>query len=143
MCQKLSLSVTSIILLTTGLSLFYAQGRLFKGKLSRLPVDIATTADITGTGIVTAELLGQDLKITANYEGMSSPATAIHIHEAARARRGPVAFTLNIPKVHGTLFETVKLNAEEIDVLNQGNYYIQIHTGQNPAGELRGWLLPF
>ena len=143
MYQKASLSVTSIILFTTGLSLFYAQGTHFKGKLSRLPIDIVTAADITGTGSLTAELLGQDLRITANYEGISSPATAIHIHPAARARRGPVAFTLNIPKMNGSLLETVKLNEEEIDILNKGNYYLQIHTEQNPAGELRGWLLPY
>tara|TARA_Y100000588_G_C14231854_1_gene915630 strand:- start:775 stop:1206 length:432 start_codon:yes stop_codon:yes gene_type:complete len=143
MCQKASLGITLISLFTTGLSLFYAQGTQFKGKLSRLPVDIATAANITGTGNVTAKLIGQDLRITANFEGMSSPVTAIHIHRAARARRGPVAFILNLPMVNKSLFEIVKLNAEEVDVLNKGNYYLQIHTEQNPTGELRGWLLPY
>lgn len=115
----------------------------FSDRLSRLPVDRATTASISGHGTVTATLEGDQLTITAVFEGMSSAATAAHIHRGPRARPGPVAFSLDVPSAEsGTLTETITLDGAQRDALRRGLYYLQIHTTDNPGGELRGWLLP-
>lgn len=114
----------------------------FGGRLSRLPVDLATTHAVRGAGEVRAVLDGDVLEIVATFEGMSSPATAAHVHRAPRARRGPVVFAVDVPlAAAGRIEATVRLAPEQVAALRAGLYYLQIHTEANAAGELRGWLL--
>ena len=114
----------------------------FKGRLSRLPVDRPTAPQLMGQGSVEATLNGDELVLTAKFEGLSSPATAAHIHRAPVARRGPVAFTVEVPAVAtGELRDTITLTDTQLEQLREGLYYLQIHTEGNPGGELRGWLL--
>ena len=115
----------------------------FGGRLSRMPVDLVTTRTVSGSGTVSATLDGSELTIVATFEGLSSPATAAHVHRAARARRGPVAFGVDVPPAAGGRIETtVPLTDEQVAALRRGHYYLQIHTEGNAGGELRGWLLP-
>ena len=114
----------------------------FKGRLSRLPVDRPTAPQLMGQGSVEATLNGDELVLTAKFEGLSSPATAAHIHRAPVARRGPVAFTVEVPAVAtGEIRDTITLTDTQLEQLREGLYYLQIHTEGNPGGELRGWLL--
>ncbi len=95
-----------------------------------------------GQGSVEATLNSDELVLTAKFEGLSSPATAAHIHRAPVARRGPVAFTVEVPAVAtGELRDTITLTNAQLEQLREGLYYLQIHTERNPGGELRGWLL--
>lgn len=118
-------------------------GEQFAGRLSRMPVDRAIAPSISGGGEARATLAGSELTIVATFAGMSSPATAAHVHHAPIARRGPVAFTLDVPAAAaGRIEQSVTLTDAQLDVLRDGRYYLQIHTDDNPGGELRGWLLP-
>ena len=113
-------------------------------RLSRMPVDYRTTATITGEGLVTGELRGNALTLRARFSGLSSPATAAHLHHAPRGRRGGVAFALDLgaaTDTAGEFTDTIRLTAEQVAELRAERYYLQIHTDGNPGGELRGWLL--
>jgi hypothetical protein len=136
--------LASILAAGAGGGLLLAQtGEQFAGRLSRMPVDRAIAPAISGGGEVRATLAGSELTIVATFDGMSSPATAAHVHRAPVARRGPVAFTLDVPAAAaGRIEETVMLTDAQLAVLRDGRYYLQIHTRDNPGGELRGWLLP-
>lgn len=115
----------------------------FGGRLSRLPVDPATAPAVRGSGEVSAVLAGDALTIVATFEGMSSPATAAHVHRAPAGRRGPIAFGVDVPgAAAGRIDQTIRLTDAQIDHLRAGRYYLQIHTENNAGGELRGWLLP-
>ena len=114
----------------------------FRGRLSVLPVDFATASTMSGSGEAHATLTGDTLVVTGTFEGLSSPATAAHIHRAPPARRGPVAFALDVTSaVSGTLAGTIELTTSETAVLREHGYYVQIHTERNRDGELRGWLM--
>ena len=136
--------LASILAAGAGGGLLLAQtGEQFAGRLSRMPVDRAIAPAISGGGDARATLAGSELTIVATFDGMSSPATAAHVHRAPVARRGPVAFTLDVPAAAaGRIDETVMLTDAQLAVLRDGRYYLQIHTRDNPGGELRGWLLP-
>lgn len=113
-------------------------------RLSRMPVDLRTTSTISGAGTVTAELAGNDLTVTVQFSGLNGGVTAAHVHNAPVARRGGVAFPLDIGDAAGTAGEitaTVTLTDEQIAELRAERYYVQIHTASNPGGEVRGWLL--
>ena len=122
-----------------------AAAERFGGRLSRLPVDLVTASTIRGEGVVSAELRGRELTLRAEFRGLSSPVTAVHVHNAPRARRGGVAFPIEIEDPSGTagaIAATVTLDDAQAAELRAGRYYLQLHTEANPGGELRGWLLP-
>ncbi len=136
------LIVAGVLALLVGAA--HAQTRQeFQGRLSVLPIDFPTAPSMSGMGEAHATLTGATLVITGDFEGLSSPATAAHVHQAPPARRGPVALTLDVVSGRsGTLAGTFTLDAAAQDALRGGEYYVQIHTENNRGGELRGWLLP-
>ena len=124
-----------------------AQGdERFRGRLSVLPVDPATAPTMSGSGEAHATLTGRTLAITGTVEGLSSPATVAHIHQAPPARRGPVAFTIEVSSTtvatSGELSGTLELTDGQIRTLRNSEYYVQIHTENHTGGEIRGWLMP-
>ena len=40
----------------------------------------------------------------------------------------------------GRLSGQVDLDGAQVEALRAGEFYVQIHTEDNPAGEIRGWL---
>ncbi len=115
----------------------------FHARLSPVPVETSTASKITGTGAVTAVLMGSTLVISGTFEGMKSPATIAQVHMGQRGVRGPVEFDLTIDKrASGTVSGSIALTRIQIDTLRRGWYYIQIHAEQAPDGNLWGWLLP-
>jgi hypothetical protein len=120
------------------------------------------TADLAGSnevppvetdasGSVEAELDGLTLTLSGSFEGLESDYNAeigSHIHGGAAGQNGPVliplAPTLDGDNRGGT-FEaannTFTLTQGLADSLAAGLFYINIHTVDNPSGEIRGQLL--
>lgn len=86
--------------------------------------------------------------IVANIENVA----AAHIHIGERGSNGPVAVTLYsglIPgRTNGILAEGVITSemvngytlAELVDIMLNGGTYVNVHTSQNPGGEIRGQI---
>jgi hypothetical protein len=118
-----------------------AQRRVFTARLTPVPVDTVTVRTIVGLGAATAVLDGTTLTVTGKFE-MNSAATIAHLHRAPRGLRGPNVFDLTVTKADsGTVEGTLKLTATQVEDLEKGWYYLQIHSQQQPDGQLRGWLL--
>ncbi len=118
-----------------------AQTEAFRARLSPLPVNTVTVDSITGVGQVRATLEGNRLEVTGSYRGMSSAATAAHVHTALPGLRGPVAFPLDVtPAPEGEISGSVDLTAEQLSALRAHGLYVQVHSQGNPPGELRGWI---
>lgn len=112
------------------------------GRLAPMPRTAATVATITGEGRVQAELSGNTLTITGTFHGVSSPVTVAHIHQGPIAQPGPVVLTINADNAtSGNISGTVTLSPELIAALHAESLYVQIHTENNPTGEIRGWLM--
>lgn len=128
----------------SGVGLRTQEAERYGERLSRMPVDLLTTSAISGSGAVRAELRGAELTVTVRFSGLSSAVTAAHVRNAPAARRGAVAFPLvgsARGAAAGEIVDTVALTGEQIAELRGERYYVQIRTENNPAGELRGWLL--
>lgn len=129
------------VLLSAGMASAQS-GETFKGRLSTVPVNAVTRPTTTGSGTLTAVLAGNTLTINGKFDGMNSPATVAHLHRAPKGLRGPNVFDLIVTKAtSGTVEGSLTLTAGQVEELKQGWYYVQIHTAQNPEGQLRGWLL--
>ena len=118
------------------------RGNELRARLSPMPATAITVRTITGVGEVNASLRGDVLTVTGRFEGMSSAATMAHIHRGPKAQPGPVALTLDVDKsAAGTVSGALTLTPELIEALHSEGLYVQIHSENNPTGELRGWLL--
>ena len=137
-------TVATALILVMAATLGAQEAEHFGERLSRMPVDLRTTSTISGAGSVSAELTGNALAITVRFSGLSSAVTAAHVHNAPVARRGGVAFAVDLGDASGTAGEivyTATLTDDQIAELRGDRYYVQLHTENNPGGELRGWLL--
>jgi hypothetical protein len=94
----------------------------------------------TGTGTVDVDYDPATKKLTwkLTYTGLTGPATAAHFH-------GPAAVGENakpsvpIPGATSSPAEgSATLTDAQAADLEAGKYYVNVHTGANPGGEIRG-----
>jgi hypothetical protein len=83
------------------LSLAAAQSReTFKARLSAVPADARTRAELAGSGAATAVLEGSKLSVTGSFEGLRTAATMAQLHNAVAAGvRGPKGHQRNHHRV--------------------------------------------
>ena len=111
--------------------------------------EVATSA----TGNIQAELSGNRLTLTGTFTGLSSPiATNInggaHIHSGFAGSTGGIAFPLDLVIDNGMLgagifsaFNTFELTPEQAQQARARAFYVNIHSEDNPSGELRAQLV--
>ncbi|MCD2443817.1 CHRD domain-containing protein [Agromyces sp. SYSU K20354] len=94
-------------------------------------------------GSFSYEIDGNELCYTLEVDGLSSPATAAHIHVAPRNVAGPVVVPLTV--VNATSFEVDTCTTANPMVLaaieaDPKAYYVNVHNANNQPGEIRGQL---
>jgi uncharacterized membrane protein len=113
----------------------------FTAKMSGSAEVPAVTTPATGDG--TFALIGNQLFYNISFTGLSSNATAAHIH-------GPADISLSAPVIipftvsastSGTISGTVTVTADQLTNLVSGKTYANIHTGAHPGGEIRGQIV--
>jgi hypothetical protein len=110
-----------------------------------LKADLKASSEVpsktgSGHGTLTATLDtdSKELKYQVTYEGLTGPAVAAHFHGPAEpgvnaGPQVPVAKPLTSP-IEGK----ATLTPEQTKDLLDGKWYFNIHTAQNPGGEIRG-----
>lgn len=109
----------------------------------------AVTTNASGNAKVTID--GNSLKVEGSFKDLSGNATAAHIHGPADANStaNPIC-NLSVPAAtSGTISEgsgagtcgALVLTDAQIKDFEEGRTYVNIHTGANPAGEIRGQLI--
>jgi hypothetical protein len=115
----------------------------FVARLSTVPITVAMQDAVSGRGATEAVVDGNRLTITGTFEGLRTPATVARVHLAPRAMRGPAVADLVASKATaGTLSGTIDLTPQQLQALEKGALYIQVHSEKAPEGNLWGWLLP-
>jgi hypothetical protein len=106
----------------------------------------APTGDVANargafSATVTKTDTGATLNWTLTFTNMSGPATAAHIHIAERGTPGPVVVPLCAPCTSGVT-GTANINATVLAAIQGDRAYVNVHTRQNPAGEIRDQVSP-
>ncbi len=118
-----------------------AQTEVYRARLSPMPTTPQTVNDITGEGEVILTLSGNTLTVQGNFAGMSSAATGAHLHNGPPAQPGPVVHALQIDQDRsGEISAVLELTDEQVQALRTNALYVQVHSANNPPGELRGWI---
>ncbi|BCF87326.1 MULTISPECIES: CHRD domain-containing protein [Paraburkholderia] len=83
------------------------------------------------------------LKWTATYESLSGPVTMAHFHGPAPVGQNA---KVQVPIDKNALASPIKgsatLTEQQVTDLMGGQWYFNVHTAQNPTGEIRGQVLP-
>ncbi len=131
---------------------------LLSGSEPSLPVPTNASGGEIGAGISYDDVLNL---LTINigwgssqgFNDLSSAASASHIHGAVASNNGAgftqtagvfATLTRSSSAVTGGTFTNPPISftaAQETDLLN-GKFYVNLHTGSNPNGEIRGFLVP-
>ena len=114
-------------------------------EVLNMAADLTGTAEVpanesAGTGKLEATYDTETMMFTwtVTYEGLTGEATAAHFHgpAAADATAGPV-----VP-IEGALASPIEgsatLTEEQATQLQDGMWYVNVHTAEYPDGELRG-----
>ncbi len=108
------------------------------------PTPVVTTA--TGSGTLT--LTGSSLAYSITFSGLTGSGwTASHIHgDANTTAAAGVLFSLlgaSAGNLSGTLAGTITgLTAPQITSLQSQLWYVNVHSGAFPGGEIRGQIVP-
>ena len=94
-----------------------------------------------GTAHLTYNTSSHEVTWNITYSDMSSPVTMAHFHgPAMEGKNGPVEIWLTKKgkPVSSPIKGSAKLKPEEAKQLMAGELYINVHTKDHPAGEIRG-----
>lgn len=97
----------------------------------------AVTTTATGTATLTFNTTTKIFSIVVTHSGVE--ATAGHIHKAAVGENGGVIFPFENAS-SPINFTSEALDATQEADLAAGLYYVNIHSADNPGGEIRGQL---
>jgi hypothetical protein len=125
------------------LSLAAQTSETFKARLSAMPADAKTRADLAGYGSASAVLTGTKVAISGSFDGLRSPATSASLHiSVVSGIRGPAIGDVTISRAtSGTITGAIDLTLQQQAALRKGGLYVQIHSEKAPDGVLWGWLL--
>lgn len=112
----------------------------------------------SASGMAVGVLMGDRLMVKGEFSGLSSAlrdyatdpvnppnpkiTSAVHVHRGEATQNGPFQYpltvTLDATGLSGKFVGEYALTPEQLQALSEGKLYIDIHTKQNRAGELRG-----
>src|SRR5437588_2765306 len=95
--------------------------------------------DVAAHGLFKGTLTGDKLHWRLTFARLTGPATAAHIHMAARGKSGAVVVPLCGPCKSGVT-GTATISAALRSAFTKHLLYVNVHTTKNPAGEIRGQL---
>jgi hypothetical protein len=107
-------------------------------ELETDPVSLPGGEDPAGTATLTLDN-DNSIEYTITITGpLTGPPVAAHIHKGAVGVAGGVEIVLNHTTLTGT---TPPLNNAQLIALFAGELYVNVHTAENPAGEIRGQII--
>jgi len=100
-----------------------------------------TTSTGSGEATATLDTATHELTYDVTFTGLPGPATAAHFHGPAAAGKNagvlvPLGSNPTSP-IHGT----AKLTPEQEQQLTAGEWYVNVHTKENPSGAIRGQVM--
>lgn len=157
--------------LTTNLreaeSVLLAQGMAMDSMTTYVAIlsknNVVPTMPMTGArATVGAVLVGDRLVVRGSFSNLSSAmrdyatdpvdppnpniTSAFHIHRGEPTANGPFQYALQVMMDDtgrgGMAMGEYTLTPEQLQALSAGQLYLDLHTTQNRAGELRGILMP-
>lgn len=98
----------------------------------------------SGTAHLTYNTATRRVSWTIHYSKLSSPVTMAHFHDGPEGKNGPVVIWLTKKgaPVSSPITGHATLTQDQAKQFLAGDWYINVHTKDHPAGEIRGQVVP-
>lgn len=122
------------------------QASAFVASLTGAEETPAVTTQARGYAVIQLNQARDTMSLKAYVAGLSGPITGSHLHLGALGKSGEVIKDLQVEgtTITGSWKRTDAAQAftqARLDSLLKGEIYLNVHTEQNPNGEIRGQLL--
>ncbi len=135
-------ATVATVLGVAGSSLVYAATVTFKADLQPSSEVPPKTSRGHGTLDATYDTSSRVLQWTAAYADLSGPASAAHFHGPAPVgQNAGIQVPVDKHALASPILGHAMLNDEQAGELLAGKWYFNVHTAQNPGGEIRGQVL--
>jgi CHRD domain len=138
---KRSLVFVSLLFILTAAT---ANAQTFGAVLTPSQETPPTTSNGFGNATVTLDPTHTSITVNVTVSGLTTPIILAHIHKGAFGVAGGVVIDFSAPTnfANGKLSKTFAIDKTLGDDIaaNPTNYYVNVHTTQNPGGEIRGQL---
>jgi hypothetical protein len=143
--------MTMMAALASGIA--FAQGAFMEAAHAdtvALKADLEPSSEVPprvshGHGMLNAtfDTSSHSLQWTITYEGLGSATTAAHFHGPAPVgQNAKVQIPIQKNALASPITGSAQLTEEQVTDLMAGQWYFNIHTVENPTGEIRGQILP-
>ena len=142
--RTLALMITGLWLAMAGSARAHiADGTITLTAAAEVPTPTGAPANAGGTATLTLEddnTLAYEVTVHDLSSGVLAASNGGHIHEGFPGAAGAIIFTL--VKTGNLTFAgtTAALTADQKTKLLSGAYYVNVHTADNPSGEVRGQI---
>src|SRR5262249_47002274 len=110
----------------------------FKATLDGKTEVPPNTSAGTGTAEIDYDAATKKVSWKVTYSGLTGPATAAHFHGPAEAGKN-ASVAVAMPNAGSSPIEgSATLTDAQAADLQDGKYYVNVHTQANPGGEIRG-----
>ena len=136
--MKLSRIVSSVLVgaLAAGCTTMAPKTPTYTATLAAEP---GITSSGKGIGTFTLDPATKMLTYNVQYEGLTGPAMAAHIHGPADPGAS-AGVAIPFASAASPITGTATLTDAQIADLQAGKYYVNIHTAANRGGEIRGHI---
>lgn len=95
-----------------------------------------------GSAIVLSDKTTGTVYLTGSFSGLTTPASASHIHTSPANTNGGVIIPLTCTAAtSGTIHISSAISSANQALMTNGGCYVNIHDATNPGGEIRGQLI--
>ena len=104
---------------------------------------VETVEDTASTGSFNAVLDGNKLAITGTFSNLTSPLQGVHVHLGDSGTNGDIIESLTVTDNKdgsGSFIGRFQINESEVAAAFNDGLYVNVHTEDNPTGELRGQI---
>jgi hypothetical protein len=98
----------------------------------------------SGTAHLTYDAATREVTWSITFSQLSSPVTMAHFHDGAQGANGPVTVWLSTKgkAAASPIRGKATLTPDQAQQFTAGQWYINVHTKDHPAGEIRGQVMP-
>jgi len=133
-----------LLIFLASLSLAACAGMLSGGNTAKVNlsgVEEVPPVSVPGSGSGSFTI-GTDGTVSGSVTTTGVQGAAAHIHQGARGQNGPVIIPLTKSGDTYAAPAGAKLTDAQMQAFKAGNLYVNVHTGRNKGGEVRGQLQP-
>jgi hypothetical protein len=120
----------------------FAEVKHFTAQLDGMSETPPNDSKGVGSAAVDLDTETKALTWTVTYSGLSGPATMAHFHGPAPVGKAAGVTVPLMGDVSSPAKGSATLTDAQIDQLESGMWYVNVHTAAHPGGEIRGQVTP-